>query len=94
MTKIIVTLALMICSFVFGQASFEQGMQKAFELWQNGKSTVAAVLMNVWQLSKKPLCEKAVNAVELFANFNPETAFHPNWGLDRAKSLVEACNRN
>lgn len=208
MTKIIVTLALMICSFVFGQSSYEQGMQKAFGLWKEGQTTEASALFeriaaaekNQWlpnyyialvnttmafqskdkaqveallnkaqtvlnlELQKqpnhpellvmqgmiytawissdpmtygmklsgkatevytkaemiakdnprvvlcktefemgsaqffgtdiKPLCEKAAKAVELFANFNPETAFHPNWGLDRAKSLVEACNRN
>ena len=208
MTKIIVTLALMICSVVFGQTSYEKGMQKAFELWQNGKSTeavalferVAAAEKNQWlpnyyialvnttmafqskdkaqveallnkaqtvlslELQKqpnhpellvmqgmiytawissdpmtqgmklsgkatevytkaemiakdnprvllcktefemgsaqffgtdiKPLCEKAAKAVELFANFSPETPFHPQWGLDRAKSLVESCNRN
>lgn len=208
MTKIIVTLALMICSFVFGQSSYEQGMQKAFGLWKEGQTTEASALFeriaaaekNQWlpnyyialintssafqtkdkaqveamlnkaqsvltvELQKqpnhpellvmqgmiytawissdpmtygmklsgkttevytkaemiakdnprvvlcktefemgsaqffgtdiKPLCEKAVKAVELFAIFNPETPFHPNWGLDRAKALVETCNRN
>ena len=39
----------------------------------------------------KPLCAKAEKAVELFATFKPESAFHPNWGLDRAQSMVAAC---
>jgi hypothetical protein len=39
----------------------------------------------------KPLCAKAEKATELFATFKPESAFHPNWGLDRAQSMVAAC---
>lgn len=39
----------------------------------------------------KPLCVKAERALELFAIFKPESAFHPNWGLDRAQSIVTAC---
>lgn len=39
----------------------------------------------------KPLCAKAEKAIELFATFKPESAFHPNWGLDRAQSMVAAC---
>jgi hypothetical protein len=42
----------------------------------------------------KPLCVKAEKAVELFANFKPESGFHPNWGADRAKAIVEGCNKN
>ena len=39
----------------------------------------------------KPLCAKAEKAIELFATFKPESVFHPNWGLDRAQSMVAAC---
>jgi hypothetical protein len=39
----------------------------------------------------KPLCAKAEKAIELFATFKPESGFHPNWGLDRAQSMVAAC---
>jgi len=39
----------------------------------------------------KPLCTKAEKAIELFATFKPESAFHPNWGLDRAQSMVATC---
>jgi len=42
-------------------------------------------------IDTKPLCTKAERAVELFATFKPETAFHPNWGLDRAQGMVAAC---
>lgn len=39
----------------------------------------------------KPLCAQIEKSIELFANFKPETALHPKWGLDRAKSALEAC---
>ncbi|MBK9254277.1 MAG: hypothetical protein IPM42_02190 [Saprospiraceae bacterium] len=39
----------------------------------------------------KPLCAKAEKAIDLFATFKPESAFHPNWGLDRAQSIVASC---
>jgi hypothetical protein len=39
----------------------------------------------------KPLCAKVEKAIELFASFKPETAFHPNWGLDRAQGILADC---
>jgi len=39
----------------------------------------------------KPICAQVEKSIELFANFKPETAFHPNWGLDRAKQTLESC---
>jgi hypothetical protein len=30
-------------------------------------------------------------AIELFANFKPETSFHPNWGKERAKEVLASC---
>jgi hypothetical protein len=39
----------------------------------------------------KPLCAKAEKAVELFATFKPESAFYPNWGSERAQSIVSSC---
>ncbi len=39
----------------------------------------------------KPLCAKAEKAIELFATFKAETAFHPSWGQDRAQAMVAAC---
>jgi len=31
-------------------------------------------------------------SLELFANFKPETAFHPNWGKDHAEDVLKTCN--
>ena len=41
----------------------------------------------------KPFCKDLEHAIELFANFKPETAFHPNWGADRVKMLLTSCKK-
>ncbi|WP_298338509.1 hypothetical protein [uncultured Algibacter sp.] len=40
-----------------------------------------------------PFCKELERAIELFANFKPETPFYPNWGADRAKMLLEFCGK-
>ncbi len=42
MIKIITTITFFICSLVTAQGQFEQGMGKAFELWEAGKNTEAS----------------------------------------------------
>lgn len=39
----------------------------------------------------KPFCKDIERAIELFANFKPESPFHPNWGIERAKQQLEKC---
>ncbi|MDO7173953.1 hypothetical protein [Mariniflexile sp. AS56] len=39
----------------------------------------------------KPFCKDLERALELFANFKPETPFSPNWGKDRVVMLLESC---
>jgi hypothetical protein len=39
----------------------------------------------------QPICAKIAKSIELFATFKPESAFHPNWGLERAKEALAAC---
>ena len=40
----------------------------------------------------KPFCNDIERALELFANFKPETPFHPNWGKERAEqAFAEFC---
>ena len=39
----------------------------------------------------KPMCAQIKKAIELFATFKPETAFHPSWGLDRAQAELKKC---
>lgn len=38
-----------------------------------------------------PYCKDIERALELFANFKAESPFHPNWGEDRAKAVLENC---
>lgn len=39
-----------------------------------------------------PMCEQIAKSIPLFENFQPETPFHPNWGLNRAKEVSADCN--
>lgn len=41
----------------------------------------------------KPMCAEINRAVDLFAKFQPETPFHPKWGLDRALEAQKECNK-
>lgn len=38
-----------------------------------------------------PFCKDVERSIELFANFKPETPFHPNWGKQRAEQVLESC---
>lgn len=38
-----------------------------------------------------PFCKDLQRAKELFANFKPETPFHPNWGKERAEQALNNC---
>ncbi|WP_422079590.1 hypothetical protein [Ulvibacterium sp.] len=40
-----------------------------------------------------PYCADVKRSLELFANFKPESEFHPNWGEDRAKIVLENCGK-
>ena len=39
----------------------------------------------------KPFCAQIEKSLELFANFKPESEFHPNWGKERAEQLTKDC---
>ena len=38
-----------------------------------------------------PYCKEMKRSLDLFANFKPESDFHPNWGKDRAEQVVNNC---
>ncbi len=40
-----------------------------------------------------PFCKDLERAIELFANFKPETPFHPNWGKERAAQVLASCKQ-
>ncbi|MGV3696570.1 hypothetical protein [Flavobacterium sp.] len=46
-----------------------------------------------WGTDTKPMCDAIAKSIELFANFKPETPFHPNWGADRAQKALEECRK-
>ena len=46
-----------------------------------------------WGTDTKPMCDAIAKSIELFANFKPETQFHPSWGLDRAQEALKNCKK-
>ena len=40
-----------------------------------------------------PYCKDVERSLELFANFKPESDFHPNWGQDRAEMTLKNCSK-
>lgn len=38
-----------------------------------------------------PFCKDVKRSIELFESYKPESEFHPNWGLERAKEIVSSC---
>ncbi len=38
-----------------------------------------------------PYCEAVERSLDLFANFKPESDFHPNWGKERAEQVAASC---
>ncbi|RWW92032.1 hypothetical protein [Flavobacterium cerinum] len=46
-----------------------------------------------FNMDTKPMCAEIERAIGLFATFKPESAFHPNWGLDRAQNALKQCDK-
>lgn len=40
-----------------------------------------------------PYCKDVEHALQLFDTFKAESEFHPNWGKDRAESVLENCGK-
>lgn len=41
----------------------------------------------------QPFCKDIEKALELFANFKPETPYHPKWGKERAEQVLKSCKQ-
>ncbi len=41
----------------------------------------------------KALCAEVQRSIGLFETFKPETPFHPNWGIERAKQKAAECGK-
>ncbi|MEW5676085.1 hypothetical protein ABGT15_07200 [Flavobacterium enshiense] len=46
-----------------------------------------------WGTDTKSMCAEVERSIGLFAKFKPETPFHPNWGLERAKEVLATCGK-
>ena len=40
-----------------------------------------------------PFCKDLERAIELFANFKPDTPFYPNWGKEREEQILKTCSK-
>lgn len=56
-----------------------------------GKAEFEIGAAQYWGTDTKPMCEEVAKSIELFANFKPESQFHPNWGLERAQETQKNC---
>ncbi len=41
----------------------------------------------------QPFCKDIERSLELFANFKPESPYHPKWGKERAEQILENCKK-
>ena len=41
----------------------------------------------------KPFCKDIERSIELFDNFKAESEFHPDWGKDRAETILKNCEK-
>jgi len=41
----------------------------------------------------EPYCKDVKRSLELFDTFKAESEFHPNWGEDRAKTILKGCEK-
>ena len=55
------------------------------------KASFEIGMANYFGQDTKPICAQIEKAIELFTTFKPETALHPNWGLDRAEAELKNC---
>jgi hypothetical protein len=62
-------------------------------LWVAFNSNAQQIISGAkyWGTDTKPMCEAIAKSIELFANFKPESVFHPKWGADRAKEALGNC---
>ena len=40
-----------------------------------------------------PYCKEVKRSLELFVKFKAESAFHPNWGKERAEQVLKSCEK-
>jgi len=92
---LIITLALMTATVVKSQSQYESGMQKAFGLWQDGKSNEAvAVFERIGQAEKDnwiPLYHAA--NVLIASQFQIKDMVMKNSMLEKAKGIIAEAHK-
>ncbi len=79
---------------------------KISELYQNAESIAPSnprVVLGLaeWQMGSAtyfgkdttPYCKDIERAIELFANFKPESPLHPRWGRERTMQVLTSCKK-
>ncbi len=78
-------------------AKISELYRKAYELDPNnprvafGKAEWGMGSARYFGQDTTPYCEEMERSIELFTNFKPESAIHPNWGKERAEEVVKSC---
>ncbi|MFD2908062.1 hypothetical protein ACFSX9_04865 [Flavobacterium ardleyense] len=55
------------------------------------KASFEMGMANYFGQDTQPMCEQIEKSIKLFATFKPETALHPNWGLEKAQEALKNC---
>ena len=92
MKTVIVSIVMLVTTLVSGQAQFEQGMEKAFQLWGEGKNAEASAMFERIASAEKnnwlPNYYVAlVNTTTAFQNLNDPTKVTPL--LDKAQQALD-----
>ena len=99
MFRLSVLITMFITNVMIGQSNYEKGMEKASFLAPENpkiafnKADWAIGSANYFGQDTKPLCQGIEKSLELFANFKPESKFHPNRGLEKAYQVAKTCNQ-
>lgn len=70
---------------------------KAYELAPNNprvvsqKASFEMGMAAYFGQNTKPMCAELEKSLELFANFKPETPFHPSWGIESVERELAKC---
>lgn len=91
MTKIITTVAFLVCSLLSAQTSYEQGMAKSLGLWREGKAQEASDLMERIASAEKSnwLPNYYVALINTTEAFNPANKAKVTALLDKAQTAQD-----
>ncbi|SFC98192.1 hypothetical protein [Flavobacterium phragmitis] len=92
MTKIITVITLFICSLLSAQTQFEQGMNKAFGLWKEGKNAEASAMFERIAAAEKTswLPNYYVGLVNTLAVFTEKDKTKIDLLLTKSQDAVDA----